>query len=142
MHPVKGAVLFVNLSLTLASAFIFLKDLQRNRLADRLTSLRLALYYWNAARGLSLAAPHSVPAPTSILLRFQVPGSPFETQLSLLRKSFWWNCSPFKNVERSREIDLQHRNGFPFDLDQAWPVSLYPGPSFGLSGPNSGPAIA
>ncbi len=36
-HPANGGMWFVNLSLTLVSAFLLLKDLQRKRLDARLT---------------------------------------------------------------------------------------------------------
>ena len=39
-HPANGGMRFVNLSLTLVSAFLLLKDLQRNRLDARLTQLK------------------------------------------------------------------------------------------------------
>ena len=39
-HPANGGMWFVSLSPTLVSAFLLLKDLQRNRLDARLTQLK------------------------------------------------------------------------------------------------------
>ena len=55
-HPANGGMWFVSLFLTLVSAFLLLKDLQRNRLDARLTQLKSLIIQRKITGGDAIAA--------------------------------------------------------------------------------------
>ncbi len=69
-HPANGGMWFVNLSLTLVTAFLLLKDLQRNRLDARLTQLKPLIIMVKSTERDAIAAACAVQfRPSQALIR-------------------------------------------------------------------------